>query len=676
MSSQLSLERESSIAAAPMVGSFNLKLSAKNYRPEIDGIRAIAVIAVILNHFDRSALPLGYLGVDIFFVISGFVITSSIYYRIGGGLFNFWSEFYARRFKRLFPALAACVLITSIFICFFDPNPVASLRTGLSCLFGLSNLYMFKQATDYFGIRADINTFTHTWSLGVEEQFYLLFPFAVWATGFRGASVRTSRALIAAVGLASITSLVFYILISTKSQPLSFFLLPSRLWELGTGVLLFCVITRTSILTRSARIIPPSLVLTALVALLFFKAEAEVPSTIAAVALSAVLIACLKPGAFAYRLLTLPTMLYLGKISYSLYLWHWSVICLSRWTVGLSWWLMPLQLGLMIALAAASYHVIEAPLRRARWSRSRFRSFSYGLASVSSLAVAILFLLGPGHQHLFLGKAEAVAEPFPTLAGPIRGTLLVVGDSHAGHFVKLAEDVSAKFGLHHTLISYGATAFPAIPVSTLSGGLTRESNLNSATNMERDVEKALAGLNPLETNLIILSSFYRNYFETLQGIRKYRVMTHYDASGRQISAKQSLENWLGDLKAFADHNRKSSIIIILSTPEMPEIYAEALCGKEWFRPRPSKKCYMHVDRQNTVDLLAGLNSRIIQAVASMPNVSVFDPMPALCPEGQAVCRSQDGGVRLFADEDHLNAAGSRRVGAAFSDFLVKRGLLR
>ena len=670
------------MAAAPMMGSRSLETSAnlsRNYRPEIDGLRTIAVVAVILNHFDRTVLPLGYLGVDIFFVISGFVITSSIYHRAGGGLFKFWSEFYARRFKRLFPALAACVLITSILICLVNPEPAVSLRTGLSSLFGLSNFYMLKQATDYFGTLADINTFTHTWSLGVEEQFYLAFPIAVWATGFRRGSASASEAFITVVGIASAISLVFYILISAKSQPLSFFLLPSRLWELGIGVLLFSVSIPGSFILRLARIIPPSLVLTVLVALLFFKVEAEVPATIAAVGLSAVLIAGLRPSTSAYHLLTLPVMSYLGRISYSLYLWHWSVICLTRWTVGLSWWLAPLLFGLMIAFAAASHHALEVPLRRAQWSRSRFGSFSYGIASVSGVAVAIVFLQGSGHQHLFLGSArevEAVATSYPRVSGLPKGMLLLVGDSHAGHFAKLAEDTSAKFGLRHVIISSGATAFPAIPISYPVGGVTLELNLSHAANMKRDVEQELARLDPLETNLVILSSFYRFYFETPLGTRKYQVMTHYDATGRPISVQQSLENWLGDLRAFATRNRNFRIIIILSTPEMPEIYEETLCKKEWFRPHLSDKCYVQVDRQNMVDMVTGLNSRIIQALTSSPNVSIFDPMPALCPEGQALCLSQDGGDRLFADEDHLTAVGARRVEAAFSDFLGKSGLVR
>jgi peptidoglycan/LPS O-acetylase OafA/YrhL len=142
------------------------------YRPEIDGLRAFAVVAVIINHFNKQLLPNGFLGVDIFFVISGYVITSSLAGRGASTFFEFVKGFYARRIKRLLPALALFVLITSVLICLFNPEPSMSLAVGWQSLFGMSNINLYQTATDYFAPSSELNPFTHTWSLGVEEQFY------------------------------------------------------------------------------------------------------------------------------------------------------------------------------------------------------------------------------------------------------------------------------------------------------------------------------------------------------------------------------------------------------------------------------------------------------------------------------------------------------------------------
>ena len=122
----------------------------QNYKPEIDGIRAFAIIAVIINHFNKEILPNGYLGVDIFFVISGFIITSSIFGRSSKNFSSFIIGFYDRRIRRLVPALSIFVLISSIFICMFSQSPGQSLKTGLASLFGLSNIYLFQLETNYF----------------------------------------------------------------------------------------------------------------------------------------------------------------------------------------------------------------------------------------------------------------------------------------------------------------------------------------------------------------------------------------------------------------------------------------------------------------------------------------------------------------------------------------------
>ncbi|WP_071840733.1 acyltransferase family protein [Synechococcus sp. WH 8020] len=375
------------------------------YRPEIDGLRAFAVVAVIINHFNKDILPGGYLGVDIFFVISGYVITSSLFGRPSHGFKDFISGFYERRIKRLVPALSVFVLITSIIICLFNPEPQDSLQTGLASLFGWSNFSLFFQSTDYFAYSTELNVFTHTWSLGVEEQFYILFPFLIWFSGFGRQTQHGSRNLFLLVGSLSIASVIGFLYLYSTNQPAAYFLMPSRFWEMAAGCLIFLGFQKRAAIERFLENVPPFLVLALILGVMYLPMSWSAGSTIAVVALSSILLASLKKQTAAFKVFTHSKVVYIGLISYSLYLWHWGVLSVSRWTIGIHWWSVPIQVSLMFGLAVASYRWVETPFRNAKWFGNRLYTILSGGAILLASSLVILSVKNSIFSYLYL-KSE------------------------------------------------------------------------------------------------------------------------------------------------------------------------------------------------------------------------------------------------------------------------------
>ncbi|WP_254947975.1 acyltransferase family protein [Cyanobium sp. N.Huapi 1H5] len=444
--------------------------TASRYRPDIDGLRAVAIVAVIINHFNERLLPSGYLGVDIFFVISGFVITSSLSTHAKDSFADFILGFYARRVKRLLPALIVFVLISAFLICLFDPDPGVSLRTGTASLFGLSNLFLLQQAVDYFAESTELNIFTHTWSLGVEEQFYLVFPFLIWLSGFGRARIGGQRKLFLLIAPLALISWLAFQWLNGHEQPASaFFLMPARFWELAAGCLIVLLLQRARLKALLQRL-PPLPVLGLLVATLFSShlPYTTVRVTTLVVLLTSLLIASLRAGTAGQALLCRPAMVSLGLISYSLYLWHWTVLCLSRWTIGIHLWTAPFQVALMLALAIASHRWLEGPLRRARWSKLAWRTIAYGGVALlgatglmAGMAKAAGFLSldrryspalftdnrdtvdaqpGQDRQSLCSAGNRVTQDLFDRCLGSGAGSsvkpkVIILGDSHAGHYV-------------------------------------------------------------------------------------------------------------------------------------------------------------------------------------------------------------------------------------------------
>ena len=653
----------------------------RHYRPEIDGLRAIAVLAVIANHFSKELLPSGYLGVDVFFVISGYVITASLARRPSNGLRQLLLGFYARRIRRLVPALLVCVLLTSLAICLVNPNPGLSLLTGATALFGVSNLYLHQLAIDYFGLTAEFNVFTQTWSLGVEEQFYLLYPLLVWATGFGRAGLARARPLALAVGGLSFASLLAFLWLSGRDPSGAYFLMPPRLWELGAGCLIALVLERAH--SRSAallRRLPALPLLLLLLPLLAAPLSAWVPATLAAVVLSVLLLACLQPHTPAWRLLCLPPLRWLGLISYSLYLWHWSVLSLSRWTIGIHGWTIPLQLLAMLLLAAGSYYLVETPLRQASWSASRIGTVLRGLG-LAGAGSGLLLLLGATNERLFLGSARpdvaAAEQPKdcnvslrPTVALfadpaclPRRGArprLWLVGDSHAAQFLDAAR--SYRNGRFEVLpLSGRACLFPATDLAT--------SHIDAAC---RSVQAAVARRLLAEVrrgDVVWIGTTQFGHFGGPGATAADSGLTN--AAGQPLTHEQALERYRAALVPLAAELRRrgARVIVTLEGARFNAMRHPLQCVDNWFNRLDPARAGCRVPLAEVE-----LSRRSIQAILAPQSpgrpaaaYELWDTLlpQVVCPDG--LCRAQG----LYADSNHYSRLYAARV---FEALTRKHGL--
>ena len=361
------------------------------YRADIDGLRAISIIAVISYHFFEHKIPHGYLGVDVFFVISGFLIAGIIKREMDCGVFSL-RNFFKRRIARLFPSLIT-IFIISITISYLVMSN-EEFRSILSqIMYGalyIANFYFYGKE-GYFTAEPFENTFLHLWSLSVEEQFYMVFPVLLVGLYMIGKSERILTAFLSILIMASISTLFFY-----ESQPAKFYFPWVRAWEFLFGAMLsmstFGHISSTPPRKNVAEFLTLVGMLMIIIPMLVnHKFEHPGAITILPV-LGAVLVIALAPHSSVMgRILSLPPLTFIGLISYPLYLWHYTLFSLGQYSLDIR--LLPKVHGLIfIALSAIlawlTWKYIETPLRRAA-DRTALPLF----ASVLGIGIASFFLL-------------------------------------------------------------------------------------------------------------------------------------------------------------------------------------------------------------------------------------------------------------------------------------------
>ncbi len=642
------------------------------YRADIDGMRAIAVLGVVLFHAKLQFLQGGFVGVDVFFVISGFLIGGTIYREAIKGHFSF-ARFYAHRARRIAPALIAvsmAVLAGGALILGASEARDASLST-LSALLGVSNI-RFWSVNDYFSQDAQYNPMLMTWSLGIEEQFYLLFPFVIIA------ALKLKRIPVLGVLLA-ITAISFALnLVLTENSPnAAFYLLPPRAWELSIGATLAVwqangngrlpgkLRTPLSILGMAAILLPM---------FLYTEAMAFPGWLVAAPVLGATLV-IMTQGGLANRWLSTRLPVAIGKFSYSWYLWHWPLIAL----VYLCSARAPSQeaiLGavlLSVVFGFLSWRYIETPFRVRRFEDAKtVKRYAAGIAAVVAVSLGLHQISDSPlrlSDHVRRIDADATADKgYPCLVNASAATpstlplcnetkvtgpnIAIFGDSHAAALGRTGTALASDRGWGTTVL----TKQNCRPLTGVSVYRQREPELTRKCSAFLEAAtKRLTSDTSIER--VILAGLWSS---PLQESSPTRYVSTSDAT-KGLSGISLLEAGLTTLTRQLSQAGKTTILVqdvpSLSLDPVRATLIEAIAARKIIaeviggnleKPGFDSEARQDFALKATFDKLA-----------RTPNTSTVDAAAPFCSrEG---CRFEENGQLLFHDQNHITRYGAKRV---------------
>jgi peptidoglycan/LPS O-acetylase OafA/YrhL len=340
-------------------------MSSIKYRPEIDGLRAVAVIPVIFFHMGTWWIPGGFLGVDVFFVISGYLITSIILREHDKKIFSL-KQFWLRRVRRILPVLVSMVFasLTAGYLILYKPDINNMGRQGLAALLSMANISHWLLAGNYWGASAEASPFLHTWSLSVEEQFYFFFPIIlIFILKY------CEKYVVHILSCVVFFSLSLFIYGSEAHPEATFYLLPTRAWELGTGCLLAILnVKYNSKLFTNNMLLSVLGLLCIIMSFFIISGESEISYLFIVPVFGSTCIIAFSNNSknIVYKLLSFPLVVYIGKISYSLYIWHWPVLIYSeniylKENIQLSFFM---KILIIVLLSIFSYSIIEKYTRK------------------------------------------------------------------------------------------------------------------------------------------------------------------------------------------------------------------------------------------------------------------------------------------------------------------------
>ncbi len=661
-------------------------LSHPKYRPDIDGLRAVAVLSVIAFHAFPSWMKGGFIGVDVFFVISGFLISTIIFENLDRGTFSF-SDFYARRIKRIFPALLL-VLIASFTFGWFAllANEYKQLGKHIAAGAGFfSNLVLWSEA-GYFDNSAETKPLLHLWSLGIEEQFYIVWPFILWLSWLKKFNL---LAVTVIVGLISFSLNLNGIKVDAVA---TFYAPQTRFWELLSGSVLawFTLYKRNSLIDYKPRASDrfkgafgknianiSALIGSLFLALGFLRItkESSFPGAWAVLPVfGAIFIILAGPNAWINRkVLANKVAVWFGLISFPLYLWHWPLLSFARIVEGdtPSRNIRIATVVLAILFAWLTYQFVERPVRVRDNGKNKVTLliilmflmccigyYTYSIEGIKNRqinkqAISEIVRLADDEpkSHIDCLKKYSLAQEnirYCRLSGEVKPKIAIIGDSHgAALFKGLSQQLKNNFD--EGLLLLGGRLF--IDVAAYPQGNPSEIDVYKGG---IKATKFVAEENSIET-VIMVSRGPRYITPELYTKEKYNFYLLDDPSVLD-KAKVFEIGLRRTLDLLLSKNKK--LIFVLENPTLD--FDPSSCQvKRIFSSASNVDCLM--SKEKFIGAHKAYRDLVFAVLADFPMVTVFDPAKYLCDSN--ACYGRVGESILYGDQNHLSEAGS--------DFLAK-----
>ena len=659
--------------------------SEPGYRPDIDGLRALAVIAVVAFHAFPQALPGGFIGVDVFFVISGYLITRLLLAGLAGSGLTL-ADFYLRRARRIFPALLLVLLVTGAlgFVLLIGPERRELFKHMAGGAGFVANFVLWQEA-GYFDAAAETKPLLHLWSLAIEEQFYLLWPLLL-ALAWRLRRIAPVAPLWVVLGVAAL-SLGLNLACIGHDGVATFYAPQTRFWALWCGAALAMIGGRGGPASAARHAL--SLASLALLAAAAWGLSGQLayPGAWALLPVAAALgLIHAGPGSWVNRcVLAHPALVWIGLLSYPLYLWHWPLLSLARIVVGDTPSAEVRAAAVLLALLLAfwTYRLVETPLRHGAHGSRKAAALCVALACLG-VGSALAYRATPvsaedltlAANAAQLGWQAPVASPaqvaacrsrfperqaltpaqrddnFCLIARDATADVLMVGDSMG---LNLFPGLSRRSGFN-TLLLGASSAAPLYDIRTTEFSDTIRSHNYRLTNHALDL--ALRDDSVRVVVMVFLGGPSLAMKGSGYGITDIR---HPDRTGAEQVFKAALA---ATIRPLLDRGKR--VIYVLPNPALSYDIRSCIAPPRPFEADTERVC----DQSADIHLAAGghaYRAWVHEVLREFPQVQVFDAAAPLCDAGR--CWGFKDGQLLYRDRLHLSLAGSDRVAAALAPLI-------